>query len=401
MSGKNVQKLRNNAPKIKATWSTLISGLLFIGILCSTIFGVTFVDNHGQLKVSGNKIVDKNDKPITLHGMSMYCWAQQGLQYYNAATIKKLVDEWKCTVIRVPILPYRVASMTNQVKRIVDACIENGIYVIIDWHAMAGADSNTTAVCNFFKSMATDYGNKPNVMYEPWNEPVRESWTQIKTYHEKVIAAIRSVDPDNIIICGNQQYDQRPDLAANDPIKSSTNIAYSVHFYAATHGSSFRTNAQNALTKGVALFATEYGTCESNGSGSISESETRAWWTFLDDNGIGCSNWSVAALEETSAILPLGAPLTGWTDANLKPSGKLVKAYIISKFQGIGVINFKSTPDKHVQNTQFTITSDPQSSIYTLQGTQVNGNSVKRAANGIYTVKDKRNSKAQSVGIVR
>lgn len=400
MAGRNVQKLKNNAPKIKVMRSPLISGLLFIGILCSVSFGVTFVDNHGQLKVSGNKIVDKDNKPITLHGMSMYCWAQQGLQYYNAETVKKLVDEWKCTVIRVPILPYRTASMTNQVKRVVDACIEKGVYVIIDWHAMKGADSNTTTVCNFFKTMATDYGNKPNVMYETWNEPERESWSQIKSYHEKVIAAIRSVDPDNIIICGNPQYDQRPDLAANDPITSSTNIAYSVHFYAASHGSGFRTYAQNALSK-VALFATEYGTCEANGSGGINESETRAWWSFLDDNSIGCANWSVAALEETSAILPLGAPLTGWTDANLKPSGKLVKAYIISKYQGIGVINFKSTPDKHVQNTKFTITNEPKSNIYTLQGTRVNGNSVNRAANGIYTVQDKRINKAQSVGIVR
>jgi endoglucanase len=291
----------------------------------------TPVSVHGQLKVQGNRIVNKNGQPVTLHGMSMYAWASQGLQYYTAAAVKRLIQEWKCTVIRVPILPGKVSVQTGQLKTVVDACIANGVYVIIDWHSMGGAQAS--AASTFFKSMATAYGNTPNVMYETWNEPVNENWATIKAYHTQVIQAIRAIDPDNIIICGNPQWDQRSDLAAADPITVSSNIAYSLHFYAATHKAQFRTYAKAALDKGIALFSTEYGTSEASGNGAFNAAETQLWWTFLDQNGIGCANWSVAALSETSAAFKTGTSATNWTDGDLNPSGTLVKAYIISKYE--------------------------------------------------------------------
>ncbi|MEO6095785.1 MAG: glycoside hydrolase family 5 protein, partial [Fibrobacteria bacterium] len=232
---------------------------------------------------------------------------------------------------RIPILPGKVSAQTNQLKTVVDACIANGVYAIIDWHSMENAQA--AAASAFFKTMATEYGNTPNVMYEPWNEPVQENWTTIKAYHTQVIEAIRSVDPDNIIICGNPQWDQRPDLVAANPITVSTNIAYSVHFYSATHKQAFRNNAKAALDKGLALFATEYGASEATGNGTFDAAETQAWWTFLDANGVGSSNWSVSALGETSAAFKNGASATNWTDSDLKPSGALVKAYIISKYE--------------------------------------------------------------------
>ena len=50
-------------------------------------------------------------------------------------------------------------------------------------------------------------------------------------------------------------------------------------------------------------------------------------------NNIGCANWSVAALGETSAAFQPGASATGpWTDDMLKPSGILVRDYIISQY---------------------------------------------------------------------
>ena len=48
------------------------------------------------------------------------------------------------------------------------------------------------------------------------------------------------------------------------------------------------------------------------------------WWTWLDENNVGCANWSAAALGETSAAFKPGASATGpWTDDMLKPSGTL------------------------------------------------------------------------------
>ena len=49
-------------------------------------------------------------------------------------------------------------------------------------------------------------------MYEDWNEPSGATWATIKTYHETVVAAIRAVDPDNIIFLGTPNWDQEPNL---------------------------------------------------------------------------------------------------------------------------------------------------------------------------------------------
>jgi endoglucanase len=296
----------------------------------------TFVDLHGRLAVKGNQIVDQHGAPTTLHGMSLYCWAKQGTQFFNTSAINHLAQDWKCTVIRIAILPSAYKrnpkAEIDTVKTVMDACIANGIYGIIDWHSMAGAQNDVQSSESFFTTLATNYGKTPNIMYEPWNEPVQESWKVIKAYHEAVISKIRPIDADSIIICGSRNWDQQIEEASKDPITTSKNIAYSIHFYAATHRQSLRNNGTAALKNGVALFCTEYGTSAASGNGSYDAAETQIWWKWLDDNNVGCANWSVAALAEISAAFQPNASATGpWPDTMLKPSGLLVRNYIMSK----------------------------------------------------------------------
>lgn len=293
----------------------------------------TFVGVHGRLAVKGNQIVDRHGDPVTLHGMSLYCWNAQGTQFYNASAVNHFAQDWKCTIIRIPIQPnaYRrnPTNEINRLKTVVDACIANGIYAVVDWHSMGGAQNNVASAQAFFSAVAAAYGNTPNVMYEPWNEPVQEPWPVIKAYHEAVITTIRAIDPDNIIICGSRHWDQECDEASRNPITISSNIAYSIHFYAATHRQSLRDNGSRAMKNGVALFCTEYGTSSASGGGAYDPAETQLWWDWLEANHVSCANWSVAAIGETSAAFQPGASPTGpWTDAMLKPSGLLVKNYI-------------------------------------------------------------------------
>ncbi|WP_010251727.1 cellulase family glycosylhydrolase [Acetivibrio cellulolyticus] len=305
---------------------TVVSSLNFQALYADT--PQTFVGYHGQLKVQGNQIVDARDQVITLRGMSLYAWNTNGLQFYNETTVKRLVEEWKCTVIRIPILPKQVSSQESLVKKVVDACIANGVYAIIDWHSMTGA--NAEACSDFMKRMATAYGNTPNVMYETWNEPEsKDTWSNVKTYHQNVITAIRSIDTDNIIICGTPQWAQKPQEAAADPITTSTNIAYSMHFYAATHKQWLRDDTTTALNKGIAIFASEYGTGAADGNGSLDAASTQEWWNYMDANNIGSANWSISALSETTAAFNSGTSGTDWNDSNLKPSGILVKNYLV------------------------------------------------------------------------
>ncbi len=259
-------RLQLIAPHSRKAWR--LFGIALIALAClalvSLSFGQqTFVGVHGRLSVKGNQIVDQNGNPTTLHGMSLYCWSAQGKQFFNAIAINHLARDWRCTVIRIAVLPRDYKNNPDdeiaRVKTVIDACIANGIYAIVDWHSMQGAQNDVPTAQSFFATLAAAYGKTPNIMYEPWNEPVQESWDVIKAYHEALIGKIRVDDPNNIIIVGSRHWDQELDEASQNPIKSSPNIAYSIHFYAATHRQPLRDNGARALKNGVALFASEYG----------------------------------------------------------------------------------------------------------------------------------------------
>jgi endoglucanase len=291
----------------------------------------TPVSVHGQLKVVGNQIVDQNGNVVALHGMSMYPWNTQGTQFYNASAVGHLAKDLDCAILRIPILPNSLNTQTALVNTVVQACIANGIYAIIDWHGSTAA----SAASSFFTTMATTYGTTPNVMYEIWNEPSGVTWATIKAYHETVVAAIRAVDPDNIIFLGTPNWDQEPNLAAADPVTTSTNLAYTFHFYANSHPfASYSPNVTKALAGGIAVFVTEYGGCSSNGGGTFNASELQLYWNYLDTNNIGCTNWSVETNEETSAIFTTTANSTGpWTTAEItNPDGTTILNYIQSKY---------------------------------------------------------------------
>ncbi|MBN1130354.1 MAG: glycoside hydrolase family 5 protein [Chitinispirillaceae bacterium] len=317
-----------------------------IGIICTMCISwggaqQSFVEQHGRLSVSGTRIVDKNGTPVTLRGMSLY-WSQWQPDFYNASCIKWLRDDWKCTIVRPAMAVQAGGYLTNpaaevaKVKTIVQACIDLGIYCLIDYHETANGMDNLAKAQAFFKDMAQTYGAHPNIIYELWNEPLNtHPWaTVIKPYHEAVIPVIRAIDPQNIIVCATRSWDQEVDEASRDPLDTSRfkNIAYALHFYAATHKQMYRDKAQIALNNGIALFATEYGTTQATGVETMDTAETRRWYAFLDQNGIGSCNWSVSAIQEACAILPPNPPVGfesgGWAESVLKPSGKFVRTYL-------------------------------------------------------------------------
>ncbi len=298
----------------------------------------TVVQKYGRLRVEGNRIVDQSGAAVQLRGMSLY-WSQWMPKYWNADTVRWLRDDWKITVIRAAMGVngttdgYLVdpAAEKKRVAAVVDAAIELGIYVIIDWHDHTASEHEAEARA-FFAGMAERYGNAPNVLFETWNEPLRVSWGGvIKPYHQAVVSAIRQHAPDSIIICGTRNWSQEVAEAAADPIPG-TNIVYALHFYANTHKQSLRGKAQAALDQGAALFASEYGTTDASGKGTVNAAETRTWWDFLDRNKISHANWSVADLAESSAALVAGASARGgWPLAEIKESGQLVRSECIAK----------------------------------------------------------------------
>src|SRR5690606_41644798 len=55
--------------------------------------------------------------------------------------------------------------------------------------------------------------------------------------------------PDNLIIVGTPTWSQDVDVASNDPITGYSNIAYTLHFYAGTHGQFLRDKASTARSE--------------------------------------------------------------------------------------------------------------------------------------------------------
>ncbi len=302
----------------------------------------TVVQQHGQLRVQGNRIVDQNGEAVQLRGMSLY-WSQWIPKFYNYDAIKWLRDDWKITVIRAAMAVDKGGYATNptaeknKVFAVIDAAINLGIYVVVDFHVHEAQNYKTQAK-TFFSEVAQKYGNLPNILYEPWNEPLNTpDWaTVIKPYHEEVINTIRQYDPDNIIICGTRTWSQNVDEPAANPI-NQPNIAYTLHYYANTHKQWLRDRSQAALDKGIALFVTEYGTTDASGNGVVNEVESRAWWAFLDKNKVSHANWSVADIGESSAALVSSSngvnvsATGGWPLSQIKQSGQLVRNQLRSK----------------------------------------------------------------------
>ncbi len=296
----------------------------------------TAVEYYGALSVSGNRIVGANNKPVQLRGMSFF-WSQWMGKYYTNECVKWLKDDWHCNIVRAAMAVEEGGYLTNpdvekqKVFAVVDAAIENGLYVIIDWHDHHAFDHQEQAKA-FFAEMAQKYGDKPNVIYEPYNEPEQISWSSIiKPYHQAIIDTIRKYDPDNLIICGTSTWSQDVDIAAADPLVG-TNIAYTLHFYSGTHKQSLRDKAANALSKGVALMVTEYGTTDATGDGDVNMNETNLWYSFLDQNKISWCNWSIADKTESSAALTPGASSTGgWPSNTLTLSGSFVRSEMKTK----------------------------------------------------------------------
>jgi endoglucanase len=292
----------------------------------------TAVERHGRLHVEDGHIVDRHGKTVVLRGMSLF-WSQAQPKFYNPSAIRWLRDDWHVNVVRAAIGAQRegyIAHPRREMKKaeaVIQAAIDLGIYVIVDWHSHQPLPDEAGA---FFEAIAHKYGGRPNLIYETWNEPLREhDWsTVIKPYHIAVIRRIRAVDPDSLVVAGTQSWSQDVDKAAADPLPFA-NVAYSLHFYAGTHRQELRAKAAAALSAGAALMVTEWGTSEASGGGKLDLAETALWWDFLERNEIGYVDWSVADKAETSAALKPGASRKGgWTDAMLSPSGRLVRAHL-------------------------------------------------------------------------
>lgn len=294
----------------------------------------SFVERHGWLRMRDGHLVDEDDEIVVLRGVSLF-WSQWMPRFYNPHLIKWLRDDWKVNVVRASMAVHQGGFLENpaqearKIETVIAAALKYGLYVIVDWHAHL---RELPAATDFFVDIARKYAEFPNLIFEPWNEPAgKYDWcADIKPYHEAIIHAVRPYDFRRLFILGTENFCQRVDKAALDPVLDA-NVAYTLHFYAGSHKAKLRQRLTEALARGIGVVVTEYGTCEASGDGYLDASETQKWWDLLKAHQLSYVNWSISDKAETSAVLNENAPSKGgWTSADLTRSGRLIREHLRS-----------------------------------------------------------------------
>jgi endoglucanase len=298
----------------------------------------TFVELNGKLQVKGTQLMNEYGDAVELHGVS-FGWDCFHPRFYNDSCVTFLVQDWKANVVRAamgvdPVLGY-LADPEQSVKcvtDVVDAAIKNGVYVIIDFHSHK---NHTPEAVKFFTEMAKKYGNNPHVIYEIFNEPDDQcTWPAVKKYSEKVIAAIRVVDPDNIILVGCPRWCQELQLVAADPLSNQSNLMYTMHFYAGTHKQWLRDRTDSAMIQGIPVFISECAGMEATGDGPVDYAEWPAFLNWMDQNHLSWCTWSLSDKAETCSMLKHGASSVGyWPEDDIKEWGKISRTAIQARNQ--------------------------------------------------------------------
>ena len=332
--------------------------------------------NGSQIQVGGEH--------IGLAGTSFF-WSNEGYgaeRFYNANVVGWLKQDWKSQIVRAAMGVeefggYITHPQENRarVETIVDAAIDEDLYVIIDWHTHHAENYQPQAI-SFFQDMARQYGENNNVIYEIYNEPIHVSWSgTVKPYAEAVIAAIREIDPDNLIIVGSPTWSQDVHEVAADPITGFDNIAYTLHFYAGTHTGFLRDRAERAMNDGIALMVTEWGTVNANGDGAVDVAETNRWLEWMERYNLTHLNWSVHdKVEGASCLRPGAATNGGWPASSLTTSGTFVREIVRDYNQGIEISTDSTTrspapviPEQEPIVPDSTINTPSDADIVTMQ----------------------------------
>ncbi|MCB9496620.1 MAG: cellulase family glycosylhydrolase [Fibrobacteria bacterium] len=312
------------------------------------------VEAYGALQVVNKKLSDESGKPVTLRGMSLFeSKHPNGAKYFTPGVVKWLATDWNVTLVRAAMgvtssqwsdgsgsggtnKGYVEDPAGNQarVEKVVQAAIDAGIYVLVDWHCTGPDYENTDKAKVFFGEMAKKYGNTPNIIWEIWNEPLKGAG-EIVSHANAVIPVIRKYSKNPIVV-GSPQYSSEPQQFASNPFTDNTNILIALHFYA---GSDKHDGYKNNLSaSNNAVMVTEWGTCTYTGDGAINTGNSATWMSFLDQNGVSSANWSLNDKNETcSALLPGAANTGGWdVNTELTASGKWVRNYFLTnnKYNG-------------------------------------------------------------------
>jgi endoglucanase len=301
--------------------------------------GGTPVQINGQLRVCGTKLCNQHGQPIQLRGMSTH-----GLQWYRdcvtGSSLDALANNWTADVLRISMYIQEGGYETNPrfftdlVHSIIEQVTSRGMYAIVDWHMLSPGDpnSNLSRARTFFTEIAQRHNGKNNLLYEIANEPNGVSWSTVRSYAEQLIPVIRQHDPDTPILVGTRAWSSlgvsdgsNETEVINNPVRA-TNIMYTFHFYAASHGSEYLNTLSRAADR-IPMFVTEYGTQTASGDGGNNFTRAQQYIDLMASKKISWVNWNYSDDFRSGAVFKEGTcpsgPYAG--TGPLKPAGVWVR----------------------------------------------------------------------------
>lgn len=301
----------------------------------------TPVAANGQLSVCGVGLCNEQGKQIQLRGMSTH-----GTQWYSQCvtdgSLDTLADDWNADVLRISTYVQEggyetdPARFTALVNTYIDMLTERGMYAIVDWHMLSPGDPNFNLerAKTFFTAIAERNNGNKNIIYEVANEPNGVSWQSIKGYHEQILPVIRAKDPDAVVLLGTRAWSSlgvsdgsNESEVVNNPVNAS-NVMYTFHFYAASHGEEYLSALSRAADQ-IPMFITEFGTQDYAGEGANDFAMSQRYLDLAAQKKISWVNWNFSDDHRSGAVLTEGSCSDGsFGTGNLKESGRWIRDQI-------------------------------------------------------------------------
>lgn len=211
-----------------------------------------------RIDIDGNRLLH-GGVPLRLSGIAMgdpvYIRAGRSLSDYAA-----VASDWSANCVRISVHPghwrYDPALMAELLDAEVQAARSQGLFVIIDWHAIGFPDlyepvpppewglppdaylSSIADAAGFWRAMADRYGTDLAILFELWNEPVGDDthwlsdgacWSVFKPAWQHLTDEIRA-RADNIVLCAGGRWAHDLTGPAADPMPDPR-TAYAWHVY--------------------------------------------------------------------------------------------------------------------------------------------------------------------------
>lgn len=306
---------------------------------------ITGKNSSGKGRIYGSCEGVKDGAEVQVRGMSLFkSIASDAMDFWTEEGVTTMVNDMKIQIVRAPMavttdswseewneiqLKGYLEDSDNQksfVKTVVEAAIKNDIYVIIDWQS-AENDLRTDEAIKFFKEMAQTYGQYDNVIFELLYEVNGDvEWSTIKNYANQIIEVIREYS-DNLILVATPSWSQHVnEPVGNEVTDSKNNTAYVFHYWAGAHSvGSFGPAVETAMSAGLSVFISEWGTTNASADGDINETESSQWQTFVNKHNLSWTNWSASKRNVRSSAFNSSATKTL---LQYTSSGDLVKEYL-------------------------------------------------------------------------